>query len=60
MTPSSPAQVQMPDNAPTPPPVFASDPLGRKPKQKSTTPTVIGGAMIPTAQQAPSKTLLGQ
>lgn len=44
---------------PTPPPVFASDPQGRKPKAKSTTPTFLGSAAVPTQAQAPPKTLLG-
>ena len=59
MKPDTPQQVQMP-NAPTPPPVFASDPLGRKPKTKSQQTTFLGSAMVPTAAQTPGKSLLGQ
>jgi hypothetical protein len=60
MTPETPQQT-LPQigTSPTPPPVFASDPQGRKPKAKSTTATFLGSAAMPTQQQAPQKTLLG-
>lgn len=60
MTPDSPQQA-LPQigQSPTPPPVFASDPMGRKPKQKSQTATFLGTGATPTQQQAPTKTLLG-
>jgi hypothetical protein len=47
---------------PMPPPVFAQDPTGRKPKQKSTTPTFLGTGSVPQQQgnQAMGKTLIGQ
>jgi hypothetical protein len=48
--------------APMPPPVFAQDPTGRKPKQKSTTPTFLGSGSVPQQQgnQTMGKTLIGQ
>jgi hypothetical protein len=63
MTPSAPAQtVVQTGPAPTPPPAFASDPQGKKPKTKSPFSTFLGAGSAPTApQQASSgKTLLGQ
>lgn len=59
MTPSAPQQVITAGNAPTPPPVFASSPTGKKPQQKSTTATFLGSGSMPTQTQAPAKTLLG-
>lgn len=60
MTPDAPQQaLPTVSTAPTPPPVFAQDPMGRKPKQKSSTPTFLGSGSIPTQTQAPAKTLLG-
>lgn len=60
MTPDQPSQVMMPGNQPSPPPVFASNPQGQKPKQKSGTPTMIGSAMVPSPSNSGGKTLLGQ
>lgn len=63
MTPSTPQQSLSLANSPTPPPVFAQDPTGRKPKRQSTTPTVLGADSVPAAPP-PSiwggKTLMGQ
>lgn len=60
MTPSSPAQVSTP-NAPTPPPVFASDPQGKKPRAKSQNTTFLGTATDAVQSGATQgKTLLGQ
>lgn len=47
-------------NGPTPPPVFASDPMGKKPKNKSTTPTFLGTGSTPDQGNMGSKTLIGQ
>lgn len=68
MTPEKPQQAilsaasNVAGSAPTPPPVFANDPTGKKPKQKSMTPTVLGSGSVPQQQgnQAMGKTLIGQ
>ena len=56
----TPPQMPALPNAPTPPPVFASDPTGQKPQRKSQNTTFIGGAMDPSQAQTPGKSLLGQ
>lgn len=61
MTPEKPQQILSTPNAPTPPPVFASDPLGKKPKAKSTTPTFLGtGTMPQQSDTSDGKQLTGQ
>lgn len=47
-------------NGTTPPPVFANDPMGKKPKQKSGTPTFLGTGSVPDQSNMGSKTLIGQ
>lgn len=59
MTPDKPQQALTSPNAPTPPPVFASDPLGKKPKAKSTTPTFLGSGSLPQQGEG-GKQLTGQ
>lgn len=60
MTPDKPQQAITSPNAPAPPPVFAQDPMGKKPKQKSTTPTFLGTGSVPQASDMGTKTLIGQ
>lgn len=68
MTPEKPDQAilnsakSVAGSTPTPPPVFANDPTGKKPKQKSMTPTVLGTGSVPQQQgnQVAGKTLIGQ
>lgn len=62
MTPSTPQQALTTPAAENLPPVFAQDPTGKKPKQKSTTPTYLGSGSVPQQQgnQAMGKTLIGQ
>lgn len=60
MTPDKPQQALTLPNAPTPPPVFAQDPMGKKPKQKSTTPTYLGAGTTPNQSNVGGKTLTGQ
>ena len=59
MTPAQPQQVQLP-YAPTPPPVFASDPIGKRPGAKGMNTTFLGAAASPGAGPSPGKSLLGQ
>lgn len=60
MTPEKPQQTLSMPNAPTPPPVFANNPTGQKPKQKSVTPTYLGTGTLPTQSNQGSKQLTGQ
>lgn len=60
MTPDKPQQALTTPNAPTPPPVFGQDPMGKKPKQKSTTPTFLGSGTMPQQGETGGKTLVGQ
>lgn len=60
MTPDKPQQALSLPNAPTPPPVFASDPMGKKPKGKSSTPTFLGAGTTPQQSDMGTKTLIGQ
>lgn len=60
MTPEKPQQALSMPNAPTPPPVFANDPTGKKPKQKSMTPTYLGTGTTPDQTNMGGKTLIGQ
>ena len=50
----------MPGNQPTPPPAFASNPQGQKPKSKSQNTTFIGAAGTPPSNPTWGKSLLGQ
>lgn len=45
--------------APIAPPMFGQGPQGKKPGQKSLTPSFLGSAMTPQAGQLGQKTLLG-
>lgn len=60
MTPEKPQQALTMPNAPTPPPVFAQNPMGQKPKQKSSTPTYLGTGSTPDQSMSTGKTLIGQ
>lgn len=60
MTPDKPQQALSMPNAPTPPPVFASDPMGKKPKQKFLTPTYLGSGTTPDQTMTGGKQLTGQ
>lgn len=60
MTPTTSQQALTLPNAPTPPPVFAQDPMGKKPKAKSTTPTYLGTGTLPEQSNQGTKTLIGQ
>lgn len=60
MTPEKPQQALTLPNAPTPPPVFAQDPMGKKPKQKSMTPTYLGTGTLPEQSNQGTKQLTGQ
>lgn len=60
MTPDKPQQALTMPNAETPPPVFANDPTGKKPKAKSTTPTFLGSGTMPQQSDTGAKILTGQ
>lgn len=60
MTPDKPQQALTMPNAETLPPVFANDPTGKKPKQKSTTPTFLGTGTMPQQADTGGKQLTGQ
>ncbi len=63
MTPASPSLPAI-GAGPTPPPVFASDPQGQKPKAKSQNTTFLGSGSTPSASPwgggIQGKSLLGQ
>ena len=46
--------------APPPPPMFAQDPLGKKPKKKPLTPTFLGEDAELQTPNTSGKTLLGE
>ncbi len=60
MTPDSPQQAlpQLP-NAPPPPPIFGQAPLGKKPGQKSSTPSFLGTQALPAQGSSAPAALQG-
>jgi len=61
MTPDKPQQPALPQlpTAPPPPPVFGQAPLGKKPGQKSTTPSFLGAQMLPAKGSSAPAALTG-
>lgn len=61
MTPDKPQQTQIvTPAAPTPPPVFAASPQGKKPGVKPQTSTFLGAGTLPSQSDKGFKTLTGQ